>query len=310
MDQEHRPAALPKRRGVAAIADQPFLLLIAPALFWSGNAIIARAVAGTIPPIGLAFWRWTFAAMLALPLAWPHLRGDLPELRRAWPMVLLLSVLGISLFNALSYIAANSTTAVNLVTLSSALPVMIVLASFALFGTRVSARQAAGIAISLAGVLVLVAEGSLEVLLHFRVNRGDLWLMGALICQALYISILHKAPRVHPFSLLFATFALGAPALLLPYLAETALQKAVPFSLVSAGSIAYMAVFPSILAYLAFNRGIELLGANIAGLSVHLVPVFGTILAALLLGELPHGYHFAGIALIFAGIFLASRRRG
>lgn len=312
MDTETDPRSLappaPRRRGLAAVVDQPFLLLMAPPLFWSGNAIVSRAIAGIIPPIGLAFWRWVFAALLALPLAWPYLRGDWPALRRAWPTVLLLSVLGISLFNVLSYIAANITTAVNLVTLSSVMPVLIVLTSFLLYGKRVTRRQAAGIALSLAGVLTLVGEGNPEVLLHFRVNRGDLWLLAALACQALYTASLHKAPKVHPFSLLFAIFALSAPALLPLYLAETALYMPMPLSLVAAATIAYTAIFPSILGYLAFNRGIALLGANVAGLSIHLIPVFGVILAALLLHERPHAYHFAGIALIFAGIFLATRK--
>src|SRR5688572_33301296 len=133
------------------LANEPRLLMLLAGMFWAGNAIVARSVAGEVPPIGLAFWRWAVAALVVLPFAWPHVRRDAKAMLADWPTMLLLSALGISFFNAGLYLAAQSTTALNIVMLQSAVPVLIVVASFILFRDAVTARQACGIAISLLG---------------------------------------------------------------------------------------------------------------------------------------------------------------
>ena len=132
------------RRG---LFDLPWLLMMLTALFWAGNAILGRAVAGQVPPIGLAFWRWVVGAAIILPFAWPHLRRDLPPMLRAWKPMLAFSFCGIAVFNSTLYIAAQSTTALNIVMLQSTMPVLIVAASFLLFRERVTGRQALGIAV-------------------------------------------------------------------------------------------------------------------------------------------------------------------
>src|SRR5690349_18234671 len=139
-EQSLRPAP---RRGIAAVWDRAWLLMILPGLFWSSNAIIGRAVIDVLPPMGLSFWRWFVASFLVLPLAWPHLRRDLFEMLRAWPMTLVLS-LGVAGFNSLSYVAAHTTTAVNILLLQASMPVLVVAATYLLFGDRISRRQAAG----------------------------------------------------------------------------------------------------------------------------------------------------------------------
>jgi drug/metabolite transporter (DMT)-like permease len=298
----------PARRG--GIADQAWLLMMLPGLFWAGNAVLGRAVAGEVPPLALAFWRWTVAAALLLPFAWRHLRRDLHPLLQAWPAMLALSALGVGAFNTFLYIAAQTTPALNIVLLQSAMPVMVVAATFLLYRETVSARQALGIAVSLAGALTLVSRGDLSVLARLAFNAGDLWMMAAVASYAVYTALLRRRAAVHGLSFAAATFATGAAMLLPFYLAETLGGRPLPLTTTSLLAIGYVAVFASVLAYLSFNRIVALLGPNTAGLAVHLVPVFGTVLAILLLGEAPRRHHAVGMALITAGIWFATRKGG
>ena len=298
----------PDRRG--GVADQTWLLMMLPGLFWAGNAVLGRAVAGEVPPVALAFWRWTAAAALVLPFAWRHLRRDLRPLSRAWPVVLALSALGVGAFNTLLYTAAQTTSALNIVLLQSAMPVLVVAATFLLFREAPSARQALGIAVSLAGALTLVARGDPSALARLAFNTGDLWMLAAVASYAVYTALLRLRPPVHGLSFAAATFAAGAAMLLPLYAAETLGGRPLPLTATSILAVGYAAVFASVLAYLGFNRVVALLGPNTAGLAVHLVPVFGTALAVLLLGEVPRPHHAAGMALIAAGIWFAARRVG
>ncbi|TCZ65406.1 DMT family transporter [Roseicella aquatilis] len=294
------------RRG---LLDRPWLLMMLPGLFWAGNAIVGRAVAGEVPPIALAFWRWVLGSAILLPFAWPHLRHDLPRIRRAWPIMLTLSVFGIALFNTMLYVAAQSTTALNIVMLQSSMPVLIVLASFLLFRERVGLRQGIGITVSLLGALTLVTQGDPAMLAGLALNRGDLWMLAAIVSYALYTALLRRRPAVHGLSFAAALFTTGAVLLLPFYAAETLSGRPLPLGAPALLAILYVAVFASVLAYLGYNRAVALLGANTAGLAVHLVPVFGTLLAVVLLGEVPRLYHAIGIALIGFGIWLAQRQR-
>jgi len=287
----------------------PRLLMLVPGLVWGGNAIVARAVAGEVPPIGLAFWRWTVAAMVVLPFAWPHLRRDVRVLAAHWPIVVLLAACGISFFNAGLYLAAHTTTALNIVMLQTALPVLVVLASYLLFADTVTAAQIAGIALSLAGALTLITHGDIHVLTGLEFSIGDLWMLAACVVYALYTAMLRLRPPVHPLSFLVASFLVGALLLLPFYLAESWGGHPMPLSWHGLLAVIYVSVFASAVGYFAFNGAVEALGANTAGLSVYLVPVFGTILAILLLGERPQIFHAVGIVLIAAGILLAVRRR-
>jgi drug/metabolite transporter (DMT)-like permease len=290
------------------LGNEPRFLMLLPGLFWAGNAIVARSVAGEIPPIALAFWRWTVAAILLMPFAWPHLRRDVPVMAKSWPIMLVLSALGISVFNTFLYIAAHTTTAINIVMLQTGMPILVVIAMFVLFRETVTGTQAAGIAASFAGTLTLISHGDPALLMRLDFNEGDLWMLAAVVSYSVYTALLRLRPAVQGLSFAFASFVIGA-ALLLPfYIAETVWVRSVPLALSSALAIGYIAVFASILAYVAFNRVVELLGANTAGLSVHLVPVFGTVFAVLLLGETVHVYHGIGIGLIAIGLWLATRK--
>src|SRR6476659_6527304 len=281
-------------------------LLILANLFWAGNIVLGRGVVGVVPPITLAYWRWTGAFLVAVGFAWSRLRDDLPILRRHWRMMLLLSATGIATYNTMSYIGLTGTTALNVLLLQSAGPLIIVVWAFGLFGELPTPRQAGGVLLSLIGVAVIAAHGSLADLLHLELNSGDVWIVAAMLIYGIYAALFRRRPAAHPMSFLVATMGIGSLMILPFYLWEIAQGGRIEGGLSAGLAMAYMAVFPSFIAYLFFNRGIELIGAARAGQSWHLMPVFGSVLAVLFLGETFYLYHAIGILLLALGIVLAS----
>jgi drug/metabolite transporter (DMT)-like permease len=283
-------------------------LLFLTNLFWAGNIVIGRAVAGHVPPVTLAYLRWTGAFLVAFGVAWPHLKRDWPELLRHWPMVLVLAATGIATYNTMSYVGLQYTSALNTLLLQSAMPLIVLVWDFGLFGARPGLWQIFGVLLSLLGVVAILSKLSLAALAHISLNIGDIWILGAVVVYALYTPLLRRRPIVHPLSLLVTLMGLGSLMILPFYLIEVAHGLRIEGGAASYAAIAYTAVLPSFVAYLFFNRGVELIGPARAGQSAHLMPVLGAILAVLFLGERFHLYHVVGIVLIGAGILLANKR--
>jgi drug/metabolite transporter (DMT)-like permease len=296
------------RRLADALYGNAYLLLALTALFWAGNFVVGRGVHGAVPPVALAWCRWVLATAIVLPFAWPYLKRDWPAIHKNWPMLVLLGVSGAGLFNTLSYFSLNYTISLNALVLQSSGPVLIVLATFAFFGDRVRALQGLGIAISLAGVLGMIARGDLAALAAFEINRGDVGLLAAMITWALYTAFLRKRPEIHWLSFVAVTFSIAilfnTPLFVAEHLSGWQLQPTRQTLL----AIGYVSIFPGLLAYIFYNRGVELIGGNRAGVFMHLVPFFGAAMAIGLLGEEPRLYHATGIALILAGVTLAARK--
>ena len=287
---------------------QAYLLLSLTSLFWSGNLVVGRFIAPYIPPITLSVIRWTGAFVILLPFAARHLARDWPLIRRHTGLLTLLALTGFSAYNTMAYYGLHFTTAINGLLLQSVVPLFVALWSFILFRDRLSVRQAIGILLSLAGVIVIVCRGSLEVLLTIAFNRGDLWFVVALLIYAFYQAMLRVRPPIHPLSFLAVGMGGGA-VLLLPAMAlEIAAGQSMVFDFVTAWSLLYVCIFPSLLGFLFLNRGTELIGANRAAPFIHLVPVFGSVLAISLLGEQLQFFHAVGYLLVLAGITLATRR--
>ncbi len=286
--------------------DQAYLLLTLAVLFWAGNFVLGRAVRAEIPPVGLAFWRWLVATLLLWPFAWPRLRRELPEARRRFPILTLLALLGVGSFNTLVYSGLQRTSALNASLLQSLMPILVALFSDFLFQDRVTPRQLFGILLSFSGAVLILFEGRLGAILAFRLNPGDLLVVLAVVCYALYTALLRLRPGLHPLSFLLVTFGLGTLMILPFYLWESLSGRAVTLNVPTLASVLYVAIFPSILSYFFYNRGVALIGANRAGLFAHLMPLFGSLLAVLLLGEVFGLHHALGMALILAGIGLAT----
>ena len=298
----------PRSRARGWLLDQPYLLLSLTSLFWAGNTVLGRFIAGHIPPVTLAFIRWGGAFLILLPFAAPHLVRDWPTIRKHAGLLTVLALTGFSAFNAMAYYGLQYTTAINGLLLQSIGPLFVALWSFVLFSDRLTLRQAGGIYVSLTGVLVIISHGSLDILIGIAFNRGDVWFLIALSIYAYYVAVLRKRPAMHPLSFLAVGMGLGA-LLLVPVVAwEIESGQTVVLDAVSLASFAYVCVFPSLLGYFCLNRGIELVGANRAAPFMHLVPVFGSVLAIALLGERFELHHAIGYALVFAGITIAARK--
>jgi len=290
------------------LSNQPYLLLSLTSLFWAGNIVLGRYVAGHVPPMTLSCVRWIGAFFMLLPFAWPHLARDWPVLRTRLPLMIGLSATGFAINNALSYWALQYTQALNALLIQSSGPLFVALWSLTLFGVRLTWAQLAGIAISLAGVLTIILGGDLTALAHIRFNKGDIMLAGALMSFGLYSALMPRRPVTHQLSLITFTTGCGA-LLLLPFaIWEYSTGFTLKFDTATITSVIYVVVFPSALAYLFFNRGIALIGPNRAAPFFHLMPVFGSAMAVLLLGEQPRLFHLIGYALVLAGILIASRQ--
>jgi drug/metabolite transporter (DMT)-like permease len=288
--------------------NQPYLLLSLTSLFWAANIVLARFVAGHVPPMTLSCVRWIGAFLMLLPFAWPHLKRDWPALRSHMPLMLVLSATGFAFNNALSYWALQYTEALNALLIQSSAPLFVALWALLLFGVRLTLAQFAGIVISLAGVLVILLRGDLGALLSIRFNRGDLMFAGAVLSFGLYSALMTRRPKTHQLSLIAFTIGCGA-VLLLPFSAwEFSTGYTLKFDALTLATLAYVMIFPSTLAYLFFNRGIALIGPNRSAPFLHLVPVFGSAMAIFLLGEQPRLFHLIGYALVLAGIVIASRQ--
>lgn len=290
-----------------SLYNTPYLLLTLAVFFWSVNFIVGRAVRAQIPPVALAFWRWTVASMLLFVFAWPHLKRDWMMVTRHGPILMVLSILGVASFNTLVYTGLHWTMALNAFLMQSMMPVLIVALSFLIFREKITGLQTTGVVLSLTGALVIIIQGNLTVLFSLSLNQGDLLIFIAVLCYAGYSVLLRQRPLIHPLSFLLVIFVLGSLVLLPFYVWETIAVGPIPFNRSTLLAVGYVAIFPSIVSYFCFNRGVELVSANRAGLFLHLMPVFGSIMAIVLLGESLQWFHGTGITLIASGIFLATR---
>lgn len=286
----------------------PYLLATLTVLFWSGNYVLARSVIETFPPVALAFWRWAVAWAILLPFAWPAMRRGWPVIRAHWKRLALLGVLGVPGYNTMVYVAFHTTTTINAAVLNSTMPLAIVVMSWALFGERLTRLQAAGVIVSLLGVLWVVARGDPGALLALDVTVGDFWVIGAVLVYALYTVLLRLRPKgLSAIGFLGITVTIGILALLPVFLVELALVGAPAVSWGNAASVLYMAVFASLLAYIFWNHATATIGATRTGVFIHLVPVFTTALALVFLGERLGWFHVIGMGAVLAGVVLVAR---
>ncbi|MGB5079988.1 MAG: DMT family transporter [Burkholderiales bacterium] len=285
-----------------------FLLLALAMLFWAGNWVVGRALRDLFEPNALNFWRWLVAVVVLAPFALPRLRGRLPAIRRSAGLLLALSFLGVALFQSLVYSGLKTTTAVNAVLLNSSLPAFMLLCSWAIEGERGTRRQVAGMLISLAGILVILARGDPASLARLEFHAGDALILLAMPAWGVYSVLLkRRPPELDGIAFLFVISAIGA-VLLLPAVALEA-YYAPPRWPGAAGVAAalYVGLAASVGAFICWNRGVAIVGANAAGFTVHLLPAFGTLLAIGFLDESFRFFHAVGIATILVGVVVATR---
>ena len=287
-----------------------YLLLAVTALCWAGNHVTGRWMAADTPPVppgGLSVVRWLLSTLVLLPFAWRHIEADWPRLEERWGAILFLGLLGGAGFSFTQYCALRYTSVVNVGVMNSVGPAFIILAGAAIFRDRVRLPQIAGIAVSLAGVLVILVRGDPGVLASLRFNFGDLIALLNMGIFAVYSACLRLRPELSGLTFLTVVSVLASagsvPVMILEMLAGETLRASGPTIV----AVIYTGLFTSVVGYLAWNAGVARLGAPRAGVFLHLVPLFGALLAVVLLGEPPHLYHALGLVLIVAGVTLAAR---
>ena len=288
----------------------PQLLLILATLLWGGNFVIGRAVTGDIPPITLAFLRWCVAFIVFLPIAYSRVKREWHMIKANWPAVIVMAITGVACFNTLVYIGVYYTTSINASLMNSSTPIIIYILSFIFLKERLSKFQLIGTALSLAGVVFILSKGSLETLLSFSFNKGDLIVLIAVFCCGVYSLLVKQyAGRLPGYSTFLVTIALGV-MMLLPFTIYELMTTSVEiiWSPSTIGAILYVGIIASIVAFLSWNNGVVALGANKASIYLNFIPLFATIFAVLFLDEdLLLAQLIGGLAVI-CGVLLANKK--
>lgn len=287
-----------------------YALLAFTSLFWAGNWVLARGLQGHMSPIAMAFWRWFVAFMILLPFVAAPIAREWRVIVRSWKVLAVLGVLGVGVFNVLTYTGLKYTTATNGLLLNSIIPILIMAIGVVFLREPLSGRRAVGVALSAAGVLMIVARGELDALLELELNVGDVWILGAMVTWAVYTVGLRWRPReLSSRAFTGALIGLGLIVLLPTFAWDYGQGQRTQWGPVTWAAVAYFAIFPSVLAYFFWNAGVARVGAERAGAFLHLMPLFGAVLAWLFLGESLLWYHYAAAVLIFAGLYIVSAHR-
>jgi len=285
----------------------PYLLLVLTTLFWSGNFVLSRGMHADMPPLALSFWRWALALLIMLVFSWRTCWRQSDIIVRERKYIIIQGLLGVTGFNSLIYLAVQTTTAVNAVLINSCTPILIALCALLINKEPLKPRQWAGILLSLSGVTLIMVGGDLGSLVELDFNRGDLLVLCAGLVWALYSVNLKSFPQdLHPFSYQTGIMIAGLIGILPFYLLELGMGYQMVVNTPTLTTIVYVAIFPSVLAFIFWNRAVRDIGATRAGSFIHLMPVFSSILAVFFLGESIELFHLQGIGLVFGGIFLAT----
>ncbi|WP_404482380.1 DMT family transporter [Novosphingobium sp. BL-52-GroH] len=290
-----------------------FLLLGFVMLFWAGNSITGRAVREEIPPFTLAFGRWLVAVLVLAPFAARTLWAERRAALAGWRWVLALGFLGIVCFNAFIYSGLQYTSAANALLLQASIPALVLVLDRAFFGARAGPLHIGGVVLSTIGVVGIVFKGDLAAMTTLRLGMGDALVLCGVVVWSLYTVLLRKRPAISSSSFLLLVFVLGTVAMAPLAAWESGQGRTVAWSPQVLAAFAYVAVFPSVLAYFIYNAATAQLGAARSGQAITLMPLFGALLSAVLLGERLERYHLVGMALILAGIVLSAlalARRG
>lgn len=283
-----------------------WLLLSCSALFWAGNFVVGRLVAGEGGPLTLSLWRWGLATLILLPFAWPKLWRQRALIAQHWPLLTFLAIFSVASFNTLLYVGLQTTTATNALIINSSIPVLIIAFGMILLGQRPNLRSVVGILISCLGVVWLVSQGNWQSLISRGISQGDLWILASSVVWAIYSLYLRFRPAdLDPIAFLGFTCLVGTAAIAMLRTINPLGEPPLPMETHLLAAVGFFALFPSLGAYLCWNAGLSRVGAARGGQMIHLMPVFGLTLATLFLDERMVSHHWIGAGLIAAGLLIA-----
>ena len=288
-----------------------YIMLILATSFWAGNFIVGKvATLFEIPPISLNFYRWFFAWIVLAPFTMRQVILSKSIIKKNIFSILIMSFTSISIFNSAVYYGLNYTQVLNGVLMISTIPILIIVISSIFKTEKINIFQIFGVLVSLSGVIIIITKMELQKLLHFQLNKGDLWILVAMLSWSIYsIIIKEKKINLQPFVLLQTLITFGVIMLIPFYLLEISSGKYIPLNIPVFLIIAYVVLFAGIGAYIFWNKAVMTIGPNRSGVFLHLMPVFSSIMAIVLLGESFAKFHFVGALFIVTGIFLSSRKK-
>jgi drug/metabolite transporter (DMT)-like permease len=289
---------------------QAYILLVIATFFWSANFVLARAMSTSIPPITMSYWRWQIAALILFPFAIKGVWQHRAMIKQHFFPLLALSILGVTCFNTFVYLGLQTTSATNALLINSSIPVWIIFLALTVFKEKTTLLGLFAVALSVFGVVYLIVHGELAQLSSLNFYIGDMWIFAAALVWALYSLLLKfwKPAKLPPVTFLMFSVLVGSLALGLVYWPNITDGTAVVWNWQALSSVAYFAIFPSLISFICWNEGVARVGASIAGRFIHLMPLFGMTLSILFLDETIQLYHFVGGAFIATGILLALKK--
>ena len=293
----------------SAFTSAPLLLSLAT-LGWAGNTIAGRLAVGEVSPLVIVFMRWTIVFTILLFTQRKKLPAALPKLKGKWPWVFMMGALGLSFFNTLFYIAAQSTTAINLGLIQCAMPMFILIGVTLILRTKLTPSQIVGTIITMAGVVIIIGKGDLSVLVGLQINKGDWIMLGACIFYAGYTIGLQNRPDIDNMTMM-AVFAGAAWILSIPILLIEVVQGIAqwPASQLAWLIVLFISLVPSFMSQVFYMRGVDLMGPDRAGVYSNLVPVYSAALGILILDEAFGLYHFLSITIVITGLTIIARTK-
>ena len=287
-----------------------YIFLILATLFWSGNFIVGKAASFfEIPPFSLNFYRWAFAWLILAPFTLKEIIQKKEHILENIKLILVLGITSITIFNSIVYYSLNFTQVISGVLMISTIPVMIIFFSWIFKIEKTNAYQILGVVFSLLGVAIIVTKADMDILINLNFNKGDLWMVVAMFSWAIYSALLRKKKfDLSQASLLEVIISAGLILLLPAYLIENALGYKLNVNLPFVLTLSYVVLFPGLASFICWIKGITIIGPNRAGIFLHLMPIFSTVLAILIFKEQFMNYHLFGAMFIMSGIFLSSKK--
>ena len=293
----------------SAFTSAPLLLSLAT-LGWAGNTIAGRLAVGEVSPLVIVFMRWTIVFAILLMTKRKELPAALPKLKGKWPWVFMMGALGLSFFNTLFYIAAQSTTAINLGLIQCAMPMFILIGATLILKTKLTFGQIIGTILTMAGVLLIISKGDFSLLVGLQINKGDWIMLGACIFYAGYTIGLQNRPDIDNMTMMTvfagAAWVLSIPILLIEVTQGTAQWPATQLAWLI---VLFISLIPSFISQVFYMRGVDLIGPDRAGVYSNLVPIYSAALGVLILNEAFSLYHFLSIIIVITGLTVISRSK-
>jgi len=287
-----------------------YIFLLFATLFWSGNFIVGKAASlFEIPPFTLNFYRWLFAWLILAPFTFREIIEKKKYILDNIKLIIILGITSITLFNSIVYYSLNFTNVISGVLMISTIPVMIIFFSWIFKIEKTNIYQIMGVVFSLLGVVVIITKAKLSLLLNLNFNKGDIWMVVAMFSWAIYSALLKKKKHeLSQIAFLQTIITMGLIFLLPIYIVEMKMGYLATLNLPFVLTLTYVVLFPGLASFLFWIKGIAIIGANRSGIFLHLMPIFGALMAMIIFKEKFMFFHLIGAVLILIGILLSNKK--